>query len=61
MMPFHHCIILNFEKNDLLLAKDFFSGSFQSCKFFHEIVSCVKMEPKGNLIKSSIFLKYDLT
>ena len=32
--PFH-CVISNFEKKKcLLLTKDFFSWSFQSCKFF---------------------------
>ena len=32
----------NFKKNVPLLTRDFFSQSFQSCKFFHERVSCVK-------------------
>ena len=35
----------------LLLTKDFFSRSFNSCKFFHERVCCVKkcnLKPIGS-------------
>ena len=44
--PFH-CVILKFEKKVV--------------SFFHERVSCVKMELKSNSIESSTFLKYGLT
>ena len=56
--------VRNFEfqkKNILSLTKDFFSQSFHSCKLFHKRVSCAKMEPKGNSIQLSTFLKYGLT
>ena len=48
-------------KNVPLLTKEFFSWNFQSCKIFHERVSCVKKKLKGNSIELSIFLKYGLT
>ena len=55
----------NFEfrkKNVPLLTKDFFSRSFQSCKFFHERFELRKeKELKGNSIELSAFLKYGLT
>ena len=55
-----HCVISNFEKKFvLLLTKDFFSRSFHSCKFFHEL--CKKWNLKGNSIELSTFLKYGLT
>ena len=55
-----HCVISNFEKKIvLLLTKDFFSRSFHSCKFFHEL--CKKWNLKGNSIELSTFLKYGLT
>ena len=55
-----YCVISNFEKKIvLLLTKDFFSRSFQSCKFFHEL--CKKWNLKGNSIELSTFLKYYLT
>ena len=44
-----HCIIWNFEKKIVLFLKDFFSQSFHSCKFFHEL--CKKWKLKGNLIE----------
>ena len=58
--PLHNC---EFRKTKvLLLTKNFFSRSFQSCKFFHERVSCVKNGTyKGNSIELSTFLKYGLT
>ena len=44
-MTTFHSVIWNFEKNVILLTKDFFSRSFQS---FYERVSCVKnVQPKG--------------
>ena len=54
-----HCVISNFEKKIvLLLTKDFFSRSFHSCKFFHEL--CKKWNLKGNSIEPSKFFKYGL-
>ena len=44
-----------------MLTKNFFSRRFQCCKFFHERVSSVKMELKGNSIELSTVLKYGLT
>ena len=41
MTPFHSVISSFGKKNVSLLTKDFFSGSFQSCKFFHERVKKV--------------------
>ena len=39
-IPLHN---LEFSKKEVpLLTKDFFSQSFQSCKFLHKRVSCVK-------------------
>ena len=61
MMPFH-CIISNFKKNFALsLTKDCFSQSFHSFMFFAKGWVVQKMEPKGNSIELSTFLKYDLT
>ena len=49
--------VRNFEfrkKMALLLTKDFFFRSFHSDKFFHDRVSCLKMQHKGNSIEFSI-------
>ena len=56
-----HCVISNFEKKKkvLLLTKDFFSRSFHSCKFLHEL--CKKWNLKGHSIELSTFLDYGLT
>ena len=59
MTPLHLAISNFKKKNVLLLTKDFFSRSFHSCKFFHDL--CKKCNLKGNSIKLSTLLKYGLT
>ena len=51
-----HCVISNFEKK-----KTFSPEVFKVESFFMKRVSCIKMEPKGNLVELRMFVKYGLT
>ena len=58
-IPLHN---FKFQKKIALsLTKDCFSQSFHSFMFFTKGWVVQKMEPKGNSIELSTFLKYDLT
>ena len=49
------------KKKCSIVNKKLLLRRFQCCKFFHERVSSVKMELKGNSIELSTVLKYGLT